>query len=215
MVEPCQIPSGYFIADVYLFMDALFNKNVFHPDQKKIPKETRSELAAEEAVKTKRCLQALRYLWRNAKLGSHCPRVQMLKDYLAPSPLQDRRRDQEPEEHQSSDSEGEGPADVDIEVEEHQSPVPSEDGGHETDEDPSGNEGHESDDEPRENEGHESDDEPREDEGHQSDGDPHEDEGHEGDDGSKETEGHEVSSEKGDGGDGEESQIEVQSFLRH
>ena len=152
-------------------MDALFNKNVFHPDQKKIPKETRSELAAEEAVKTKRCLQSLRYLWRNARQFSHCPRVQSLKDYLAPSPLQDRRQDQGPqalEDHQSSDSEGEGPADMDIEVEEPQaSPVSSENGGDEGDDDPSGNGGHESDDDPSENGGHESDDDPSENGGHE------------------------------------------------
>ncbi|CAL1142982.1 unnamed protein product [Cladocopium goreaui] len=140
---PSKIPSGYFITDVYLFLDALFNKNVFHPDPKN-PMETRAELAAEEAVKTKRCLQALRYLWRNAKEASHCPRVQMLKDYLAPSPLQERNRDHRP--LQDSDTEGEGPADVNIEVVEDSpnSPEPSENGDNECgdSEHDSGDEGH-------------------------------------------------------------------------
>eukprot|EP00435_Cladocopium_sp_Y103_P043262 s2437_g12.t1 len=137
--SPSKIPSGYFITDVFLYLDAIFCKNVFHPDTTKIPRETRSELAAAEAVKTKRCLQALRYLWRNAKQASHCPRVQMLKDYLAPSPLQERNQEQRPEHLEDhSDSEGDGPADVDIEVHSpHGSPEASD---HESE--GSGDEGH-------------------------------------------------------------------------
>lgn len=115
LVEPCQIPSGYFITDVYLFLDALFNKRLFHPDPMNAM-ETRAELAAEEAVKTKRCLQALRYLWRNAKENSHCPRVQMLKEFLAPSPAQERNRRHRPPHSSDSDSDGEGPADVNLQV---------------------------------------------------------------------------------------------------
>ena len=61
-------------------------KQLFKPDATKL--ESRSSLAADEAVKTKKCLQALRYLWRNAKENSHDPQVQILKDYLCPSPIQ-------------------------------------------------------------------------------------------------------------------------------
>ena len=77
----------------------MFNKKVFHPDTSKL--ETRAVLAAAEAVKTKRCLQALRYLWRNAKGSSHCPKVQELKSHLTESPLQNK---------QSKDAESSGDA---------------------------------------------------------------------------------------------------------
>ena len=54
--------------------------------------ETRSSLAAEEAMKVKRCLGALRYLWRNASSTSHDENVQTMKSFLCTSPLQESRR---------------------------------------------------------------------------------------------------------------------------
>jgi len=105
---------------VFVYLDALFQKKLFHPDAAKF--ETRSSLAAEEAVKTKRCLQALRHLWRNAKDNSHCPRVQHMKELLVESPQQQRNRDSLPlpdaEDSGTNDgcSEGDEPADVGVGV---------------------------------------------------------------------------------------------------
>jgi len=70
----------------------LLRKRLFKPDVKN-KQETRQSLAAEEAVKVKRCLQALRYLWRNAKDNSHDPSVQAMKEYLCESPLQTAGRE--------------------------------------------------------------------------------------------------------------------------
>ena len=84
--------------------------------------ETRSTLAAEEAVKVKRCLQALRHLWRNAKDNSHCPRVQHMKELLVESPQQQRNKDALPlPDAEDSGASGKGseaePVEVDGEVE--------------------------------------------------------------------------------------------------
>ena len=73
-------------------------------------------------MKVKRCLQALRHLWRNAKDNSHCPRVQHMKELLIESPQQQRNRDSLPlpdaEDSGTNDgcSEGDEPADVDVGV---------------------------------------------------------------------------------------------------
>lgn len=81
----------------------LLRKRLFHPDPKKV--ETRQSLAANEAVKVKRCLQALRYLWRNAKDSSHDPSVQALKEHLCPSPIQNANAAAAPPPQPSSDEE--------------------------------------------------------------------------------------------------------------
>lgn len=44
--------------------------------------------AAEEAVKAKRCVGALRYLWRNSPNRAHHPAVHEMKSYLKDSPVQ-------------------------------------------------------------------------------------------------------------------------------
>ena len=89
-VSLLKVPSGYYICDVFLYLDALCNKRLFKPDSKQF--ETRSSLAAEEAVKVKKCLGTLRYLWRNASGGSHDENVQTMKSFLCPSPLQKLRQ---------------------------------------------------------------------------------------------------------------------------
>ena len=91
-------------------MDALLKKRLFRPDPSK--NETRSGLAAEEATKTKRCLQALRYLWRNAKENSHDPSVQILKDFLCHSPIQTSHRAALP----PADSDGSEPEPEEVEM---------------------------------------------------------------------------------------------------
>ena len=117
MSKPCQIPSAYYICDAFLYLDVLLRKRLFHPDPKQV--ETRQSLGASEAVKVKRCLQALRYLWRNAKGSSHDASVQSLKEHLCPSPLQHANNslaavppessDEEPEEDESPALEEEPP----------------------------------------------------------------------------------------------------------
>ena len=69
-------------------LDFLLGKKLFRPEP---GKETRAGLASEEAVKAKRCLGSLRYLWRNST-ASHDPYVLEMKSHLRPSPLQGQRR---------------------------------------------------------------------------------------------------------------------------
>ena len=45
-------------------------------------------MAADEAVRAKKCIGALRYLWRNSPSQSHHDCIQAMKDLLAPSPQQ-------------------------------------------------------------------------------------------------------------------------------
>ena len=100
-----------------MYLDALFNKRLFQPDAAK--QETKLSLAGEEAVKTKRCLQALRHLWRNTQQKSHCPAVQEMKDYLCPSPTQEMNANgPDPDDaSQSSDKEHKEPVNVNMEDE--------------------------------------------------------------------------------------------------
>lgn len=88
-ILPCQIPSAYFLSDVFLYLDGLFNRRLLIPDTTQ--QQSKISLAGEEAVKAKRCLQSLRFLWRNTQSASHSPSVQAMKDCLCPSPLQDQR----------------------------------------------------------------------------------------------------------------------------
>ena len=83
-----EAPSGYYICDAFLMLDFLLGKKLFRPAP---GKETRAGLASEEAVKAKRCLGSLRYLWRNST-ASHDPYVLEMKSHLCPSPLQGQRR---------------------------------------------------------------------------------------------------------------------------
>ena len=85
-----QVPSGYYICDVFLRLDAKLDKKLFRYDPK-IPEKTRMSMAANEAVRVKKCLGALRYLWRNSPEASHAEAVQEMKDLLVASPLQANR----------------------------------------------------------------------------------------------------------------------------
>ena len=93
---------------------------MFRPDPTK--NETRSGLAAEEATKTKKCLQALRYLWRNAKESSHDPNVQAMKDFLCPSPVQTSNIEQAALPPAESDGSEPEPEEVDMEFQEVEGP---------------------------------------------------------------------------------------------
>ena len=71
--------------------------------------ESVQSLAAEEATKAKKCIGALRYLWRNAKSCSHHAGVQAMKDLLVSSPQQEanQRAAQEASDSEAGDEEGE------------------------------------------------------------------------------------------------------------
>ena len=85
-----QVPSGYYICDCFLRLDAILNNKLFRYDPKN-PQKTRVSMAATEAVRVKKCLGALRYLWRNSPEASHAEAVQEMKDLLVASPLQCHR----------------------------------------------------------------------------------------------------------------------------
>ena len=102
------------MCDAFLMLDFLLGKKLFRP---KPGVETRAGLASEEAVKAKRCLGSLRYLWRNST-SSHDPYILEMKSFLQASPLQGERRrrrrraaeDEEEEESEAlqDESDGEG-----------------------------------------------------------------------------------------------------------
>ena len=77
-----QVPSGYFIADSYLYLDLLLKKKLFKP----VPPNTRTDMAGSEAVRGKKLLGALRFLWRSSPQGAHDARLVDLKQYIRSSP---------------------------------------------------------------------------------------------------------------------------------
>ncbi|CAK9004360.1 unnamed protein product [Durusdinium trenchii] len=82
--SPDKVPSGYFLTDVFLYVDLIFKGNLLvnpSPDQQK----DKMTIAAEEAVKLKRLVSTIRGLWRSSETGNH-PRVSELKSMLRPSP---------------------------------------------------------------------------------------------------------------------------------
>ncbi len=89
-----QVPSGYYLADSYLYLDLLLKKKLFKPKPAKDGKPglTRSDMAGLEGVKAKKMLGALRYLWRSSKEGGHDPRIVELKQYIKPSPRKPPRQ---------------------------------------------------------------------------------------------------------------------------
>ncbi len=83
-----QVPSAFFIADSFLYLDLLLGKKLFKPprQEKGNPPVTRSDMAASEGVKGKRLYGALRFLWRSSPFGGHDPRIVDLKQYIQASP---------------------------------------------------------------------------------------------------------------------------------
>ena len=76
------------MADCWLQLDKTLSRKLFRPDPKANPPTTRLDLAAAEAMRVKKCLGSLRYLWRNSNKASHNPELQELKDLCCPSPTQ-------------------------------------------------------------------------------------------------------------------------------
>ena len=87
--SPVQVPSAYYLTDVYVYLDALCNFKLFKPDAEK--HESKLALAARAGLMSKKCIGALRYLWRSSNTGGHDPRVKELKQLLMPSPPRNRR----------------------------------------------------------------------------------------------------------------------------
>lgn len=83
-----QVPSGYFLADSFLYLDLLLNKKLFKPSKGKDKEKnlSRSDMAGLEGSKAKKMLQSLRFLWRSSKEGGHDPRIVDLKQYVRASP---------------------------------------------------------------------------------------------------------------------------------
>ncbi len=86
--KPWQIPSVYFLTDIFLYLDLMASKKLFKPKEGK----TRADCAGSEGLKAKKLLQALRNLWRSSPAGSHDMRICELKSYLSPSPPRGGRR---------------------------------------------------------------------------------------------------------------------------
>lgn len=82
-IPSLKVPSAYLMTDVFLALDGLLGKKLFHPDRK--AGEDRMRVAGREALKCKRLVGALRALWRSSK-ESHDDRVHHLKTFLRASP---------------------------------------------------------------------------------------------------------------------------------
>ena len=83
--QSLQVPSAYFLCDVFLYLDTLLDRKLFRVNEQRGP---RTVQAGQDAQRAKRCIGAVRYLWRNAKTGSHDPAIQEMKDALVDSPRQ-------------------------------------------------------------------------------------------------------------------------------
>ncbi|CAK9056302.1 unnamed protein product [Durusdinium trenchii] len=79
--SPTKVPSAYFVTDAFLTLDKKLGYKLFRPG----PGEDRAYLAGREGVRAKKCVGALRYLWRNST-KAHDQRVQDMKSCLSPSP---------------------------------------------------------------------------------------------------------------------------------
>ena len=82
-----QVPSGYFLTDMWLYVDMLFDGKLLRDDSGKVSKV---DLAADEALKLKKLVGAIRALWRSSSTG-HCEKVTELKS--RPSPRKQREEE--------------------------------------------------------------------------------------------------------------------------
>ena len=87
-VVDLQVPSAYFLTDVFLRFDQLNDRKVFRPTA---ATPDRLTLAANEGVKTKRLIGSLRALWRSSKVNGQDDRITELKSFLLPSPRRDTK----------------------------------------------------------------------------------------------------------------------------
>lgn len=61
--EDAQVPSGFFLTDVMLALNVLFDCKMLKPRE---PHDTVQSVAAREATRLKHLLSSLRYLWRSS-----------------------------------------------------------------------------------------------------------------------------------------------------
>ncbi|CAK8994043.1 unnamed protein product [Durusdinium trenchii] len=89
--SPDKVCSGYFITDCLLGLDELFEGKLLvdaaDGGKRKV------DIAAEEAMKLKMLMGAVRALWRSSPSGQH-PRVSELKGMLRPSPSRRRLKEE-------------------------------------------------------------------------------------------------------------------------
>ena len=81
-----QVPSAYFLTDVFLRLDAQLGKKVFVPTKEM----SRMSLSAVEGVKAKKLMGSLRALWRSSKDKGLTEKITHLKSFLQPSPARNR-----------------------------------------------------------------------------------------------------------------------------
>ena len=111
LLDP-QVPSAYFMTDVFLMVDKLLDFKLFKPSKQR--EETRVSLAGVEGLKTKKLMGALRALWRSSKQQGSDQKITELKSFLRPSPVPRRgvpSSDDEPAEDEDGEVENEGEGD--------------------------------------------------------------------------------------------------------
>ena len=82
---PVKVPSAYFLTDTFLMLDDLLKGKLFRAHPRHIQ-------AAQEGQRAKKCIGALRYLWRSSQDNADNPEVFEMKQLLEVSPLQMVRR---------------------------------------------------------------------------------------------------------------------------
>ena len=88
-LKPLEVPSAFFLADTFKYLDAKHLKGKLLKPDKKL-NEDKAMLAGREGLKAKRMIGALRYLWRSSPNACDW-RVQDLKDLLQKSPERPQR----------------------------------------------------------------------------------------------------------------------------
>ena len=88
-----QVPSAYFLTDVFLFLDKLLGGNLLRTKPK--TRETKMSLGGMEGLKMKRLVGSLRALWRSSQKYGSDDRITELKGYLRPSPSPHRADEDE------------------------------------------------------------------------------------------------------------------------
>ena len=87
--KPLEVPSAFFLADTFKYLDAKHLKGKLLKPDKKL-NEDKAMLAGREGLKAKRMIGALRYLWRSSPNACDWS-VQDLKDLLQKSPERPQR----------------------------------------------------------------------------------------------------------------------------
>jgi hypothetical protein len=76
LLLPCSVPSAYFIADVYLQLDVLFEGKLLAGDKRQV--------ALDDALRCRKLISGLRTLWREHSSTSRYENIVKLKALLQP-----------------------------------------------------------------------------------------------------------------------------------